>query len=119
MDIEALAGKVASMTKVEVDSMVQEESVRLSQLAPKMASFRADVIVKPLTVLLAASVTALPVVVSSVFVMIGEVALCGGIEMVPADVAIDWALPDPRSIWPACKVIPAFMPAVVPLPGNT
>ena len=77
---------------------MQEERVRLSEAAPKMASLIADVIVKPLTVLLAASVTALPDVVRSVFVMIGEVALCGGIEIIPADVAIGWATPDPRSI---------------------
>lgn len=84
-----------------------------------MASFSADVMVKPLMALLVARVIAFPSVSKSVFVMIGEEVLCAGMERVPADVCIDWVTPDPQSFWFAFKEIPRSMPVVVPSPGNT
>ena len=84
-----------------------------------MASFAADAMVKPLMALLVARVIVLPSVSISVFVIMGEELLCRGMEIVPAVVCIEWLMPDPQNFWLALRAIPAFMPVVVPSPGNT
>ena len=84
-----------------------------------MASFIADVMIKPLMALLVARVIALPSVWILVFVMVGEELLCAGMEIVPPEVCIEWLTPEPQNFWFACKEIPESIPVVVPLPGNT
>ena len=84
-----------------------------------MASLSAELMVKPLMALFVASVTALPSVLISVFVIVGEAVVCAGITTVQLDVCVKWLTPEPQNFWSACKAIPEFIPFVVPSPGNT
>ena len=118
-ETEALPEKEASIVNVVVFVNVHEETSKLWGLAPKIASFMAEEIVNPLMALFVARVTASPLVLMSVFVMVGEVLVCAGMEIVPAAVCIPWLTPEPQNFWFAFKVIPEFIPRVVPSPGNT